>query len=121
MFSDATSFTFITSQGHPESGWVTFSASTVSSSTVPDLSQQLDGRISSAWAKRPQMASVLAFCGVLAAYEFVFFHAVPIPWNAYPLRSLQLALPLLFARLPGTVAASVAPPPGIVIALPVAL
>jgi anti-anti-sigma regulatory factor len=28
MFSDATSFTFITPYGHPESGWVTFSAST---------------------------------------------------------------------------------------------
>jgi anti-anti-sigma factor len=27
MFSDATSFTFITPQGHPESGWVTFSGS----------------------------------------------------------------------------------------------
>jgi anti-anti-sigma factor len=27
MFSDATSFTLITPQGHPESGWVTFSAS----------------------------------------------------------------------------------------------
>lgn len=49
------------------------------------------------WARHPQVASVLMFCSVLAASEILYLIARPIPWHAYPLRSLQLALPLLFA------------------------
>lgn len=69
----------------------------ISTNEDSDWQAVSDSPASAARAKRTLVPSWVLLCGAIAAFEFVYFHAVPVPWNAYPLRSLQLALPAIFA------------------------